>query len=128
MMIYETNIHADLEQLYNLTMVDKMCRGNKESVLKMVNVFISQISQSVQEIAVAYQAKDFGKIKNEIHKVKPTLSYYGTAKIEKELLSLEKLLAETSAQHEIEININTLNTIKTQTIAKMKSDFSLPNN
>jgi len=127
-MIYETNTHSDPEQLYDLTMVDKMCRGNQESVLKMVNVFISQISQSVEEITVAYQKKDFGKIKNELHKVKPTLTYYGTAKIEKELLVLEKLVAGTFTGKEIEININTLNAITTQTIAKMKLDFSISNN
>ena len=128
MMIYETNTHSDPKQLYNLTMVDKMCRGNQESVLKMVNVFIGQISQSVEEITVAYQEKDFEKIKNEIHKVKPTLTYYGTAKIEKELLLLEKLVAGTFTGKEIELNINTLKTITTQTIAKMKIDFSSSNN
>ena len=128
MMIYETNTHSDPKQLYNLTMVDKMCRGNQESVLKMVNVFIGQISQSVEEITVAYQEKEFEKIKNEIHKVKPTLTYYGTAEIEKELLLLEKLVAGTFTGKEIELNINTLKTITTQTIAKMKIDFSISNN
>ena len=128
MMIYETNTHSDTKQLYNLNMVDKMCRGKQEFILKMVNVFISQISQSVEEITVACQKKDFGKIKNEIHKVKPTLTYYGTAEIEKELLLLEKLVAGTFTGKEIEKNINTLNTIITQTIAKMKIDFSISNN
>ena len=128
MMIYETNTHPNHKQLYNLTMVDKMCRGNQESVLKMVNVFISQISQSVEEISEAYQEKDFGKIKNEIHKVKPTLTYYGTTEIEKELLLLEKLVAGNFTGKEIEININTLKKITTQTTAKMKIDFSLLKN
>jgi len=128
MMTYETNTHSNHKQLYNLTMVDKMCRGNQESVLKMVNVFISQISQSVEEISEAYQEKDFGKIKSEIHKVKPTLTYYGTTEIEKELLLLEKLVAGNFTGKEIEININTLKKITTQTTAKMKIDFSLLKN
>lgn len=127
-MIYNSNTHAEAEQLYNLTMIDKMCRGNEDSVKKMVGVFIRQIAQSVEEISNANQKADLEKIKNEIHKIKPTLSYYGTIKIEKELLALEKLITETSTGQEIEINISTLNTIKSQTIAKMKSDFSLPNN
>lgn len=127
-MIYNSNTHVEADQLYNLTMIDKMCRGNEDSVKKMVGVFIRQVAQSVEEITNANQKSDLEKIKNEIHKIKPTLSYYGTAKIEKELLALEKLITETSTGQEIEININTLNTIKSQTIAKMKSDFSLSNN
>jgi HPt (histidine-containing phosphotransfer) domain-containing protein len=127
MMIYEKNTQSGPTQLYNLTMVDKMCRGNQESILKMVHVFISQISQSVEELTVAHQKKDFGKIKKEIHKVKPTLTYYGTPKIEKELVQLEKLVAGTFTEEEIERNINALNTITTQTIAKMKTDFSISN-
>ena len=127
-MFYQVNTQTNSEQLYNLTMVDKMCRGKQENVLKMVKVFISQISKSVQEITEAYQIKDFRKIKNEIHKVKPTLTYYGTAKIKKELLMLEKLVNGIFTAEEIEINITTLNTIITQTVAKMKIDFSISNN
>lgn len=127
MMIYEANTHSDTGQFYNLTMVHKMCRGNQEAVLKMVKVFISQMSQSIEVITVASQKSDIEKIKNEIHKVKPTLTYYGTAKIEKELLALENLLAGAFTRKEIEMNINTLNTTRIQTIAKMKIDFSLSN-
>ncbi|MDN3642961.1 hypothetical protein QWY87_09635 [Lutimonas halocynthiae] len=127
-MFYQVNTQTNSEQLYNLTMVDKMCRGKQETVLKMVKVFISQISKSVQEITEAYQIKDFRKIKNEIHKIKPTLTYYGTAKIKKELLVLEELVNGIFTAEEIEINITTLNTIITQTVAKMKIDFSISNN
>ena len=127
-MIYNSNTHVDPEQLYNLAMVNKMCRGDQDSVKKMVGVFISQIEQSVEEISMASQKGDLEKIKNEVHKIKPTLSYYGTSRIEKELLTLEKLIAGASTRQEIETNINTLNTIKSQTMAKMKFDFSLSNN
>jgi len=127
-MLYPVNTNSTPEQLYDLTMVNKMCRGNEESVLKMVNVFIIQISKSVQEITVAYQKQDKEKIKNEIHKVKPTLTYYGTAKIKKELLSLEKLADGTCTSEEIEMNINSLNNITTQTVAKMNIDFGISKN
>ena len=127
-MFYQTNTLSDSKQLYNLTMVDKMCRGNQKSVLKMVAVFISQVSKSVKEITGAYQKTHIEKIKNEIHKIKPTLSYYGTLKIEKELRVLEKLVAGTFTAGEIEMSINTLHIITTQTVAKMKIDFSISNN
>jgi len=127
-MIYEKNTQSSPTQLYDLTMVDKMCRGNQESILKMVHVFIRQIVQSVEELTKAYEIQDFEKIKKEIHKVKPTLAYYGTPQIEKELQQLEKLVAGTFTEREIEKNISTLNTITMQTITKMKTDFSISNN
>ena len=120
-----TSTVSNSNQLYDLTMVNKMSRGNEKFAIKMVAVFISQISQSVQEITEASQIKDVKKIKQEIHRVKPTLAYYGTYKIEKELLILEKLIIETSTAEELKTTINTLSKITTQTIAKMKIDFGI---
>ena len=124
-MSFSKNTDSTGDNFYDLSLVEKMSRGNEKFALKMVEVFISQISQSVQEITVASQKKDVKKIKQEIHRVKPTLTYYGTHKIEKELLILEKLVIQTFTAEELISTINTLYNITTQTIAKMKIDFGI---
>jgi HPt (histidine-containing phosphotransfer) domain-containing protein len=63
-----------------------MCRGNDEQILKMVRVFIDQISQSIEEIESAYFENDFLKIKSLAHKIKPLFTYFGTSKLEKEFI------------------------------------------
>jgi len=124
-MSFSKNTDSTGDNFYDLSLVEKMSRGNEKFALKMVEVFISQISQSVQKIADASQKKDVKKIRQEIHRVKPTLAYYGTHKIEKELLILEKLVIQTFTAEELISTINTLYNITTQTIAKMKIDFGI---
>ena len=127
-MYNQVNTYSNTKHLYDLAMVNKMCRGNNELVLKMVNVFILEIAKSVEEITAASIKVNMEEIKNEIHKVKPTLTYYGTAEINRELLNLESLILGNFTKKELELSINSLNNKTKQTIAKMKIDFSISNN
>lgn len=124
-MRFSKNIDTTDDNFYDLSLVKKMCRGNQEHIIKLVEIFTTQISQSVQEIKVASEKKDLKKFKQEIHKVKPTLTYYGTSKIEKSLLNLDKLIIESFTGKELESNLKSLNKITNQTIAKMKIDFGI---
>ena len=124
----QVNSDSNTKHLYDLTMVNKMCRDKQELVLKMVTVFISEISKSVEEITKASDRADIDKIKNEIHKVKPTLTYYGTSEIKKVLLNLERLVLGSFITKELETSISSLDKITKQTVAKMKNDFSISNN
>ena len=127
-MYNQVNSNSNTKHLYDLTMVNKMCRDKQELVLKMVNVFILEISKSLEEITVAAQKDNIEKIKNEIHKVKPTLTYYGTAEIKKELLNLESLILGNLTTKELETSISSLDKITKQTVAKVKNDFGISNN
>ena len=127
-MNYASNTQSEQGRLYNLLMVKKMCRGKDELILKMVKVFMIQISESVEKIQEAYDQKDIRKMKNEIHKMKPTLSYFGTAKIEKELLILENLLNQNFTSIEIEPKLKSLKVVTNQTVVSMKSDLNMINN
>jgi HPt (histidine-containing phosphotransfer) domain-containing protein len=114
-------------KLYDLNMIHKMCRGDKEKITKMVEVFIDQISQSIQEIMTAYSEKDFLRIERLVHKIKPTLSYFGTTSLEKELLYLEDMLIKKSELPELELKIPRFNNLTNEVIDKMKNDFNIIN-
>ena len=122
------SIDLNYKELYNLTTVIEMCRGNQESVLKLIKVFILEISKSVEQLNVAYKEANIGKIKEEIHKVKPTLTYFGTGEIRNELINLETLVHRNSPVYELEKSIYWINSISKLTVAKMKKDFSISNN
>lgn len=118
---------GDSEKLYDLTIISQMCRGDQEKVIELVDVFISEISTSVEEIKLAFNEKDISKIKKLVHKTKPTLSYYGTVKIEKELLEIESLLREEFITDKLEEKINKLDTITAIIVNYMKSEFNISN-
>ena len=119
------NSNSSHVKLYDLQLVVQMCRENDEQVLKMVEVFIDQISQSIKEIETAYFEKDFLKIKSLAHKIKPLFTYFGTSKLEKEFLLTEVLLLKEIISLELELKIVKLNLIVLEVISEMKNDFNI---
>ena len=83
-------------KLYNPQLIHKMCRGDEEKIAKMMEVFIDQTSEAMQEIRDSYSEKDFLRIAKLVHKIKPTLTYFGTAALEKEFYYLEDLILNKS--------------------------------
>ena len=122
------SIDLNYKELYNLTLVIEMCRGDQKSVLKLIKVFILEISKSVEQLNVASKEANMGKIKEEIHKVKPTLTYFGTEEIRNELINLETLVHRNSPVYELEKSIYSINSITKMTVARIKKDFSISNN
>lgn len=114
-------------QLYDLQLIHKMCRGDEAKIAKMVAVFINQISEALQEIRAAYSEKDFSTIKKLTHKIKPTLTYFGTSSLEKELVDLEDLIQKDFEPSELELKIQSFNTLTNQVVDKMKNDFNITN-
>ncbi len=118
--------HSD-EKSYNLEMIEMMCRGNEPQILSMVSVFIDQISVSMDDIKDAYIENDFPKIKNLAHKIKPTLTYFGTAKLEKEFINTELLISKEITSTELDLNIKNLQLLANQVVTELKEDFKLTN-
>jgi HPt (histidine-containing phosphotransfer) domain-containing protein len=124
-MALSQNINQNPIQLYDLQLIHKMCRGDEEKIVKMVKVFIDQTSQAILEILNAFSEKDFLRIEKLAHKIKPTLTYFGTAKLEKELINLEDLLIQKSELAEIDLKIQSFNILTKTVVAKMKNDFNI---
>jgi len=114
-------------KLYDLELIHKMCRGNEEKIAKMIEVFINQIEESIQEIMTAYSEKEFLRIERLVHKIKPTLTYFGTITLEKELLFLEALFIKEFELSELELRILSFNTLTKEVIDTMKNDFNIIN-
>ncbi|MDP5093360.1 MAG: hypothetical protein NWQ17_08610 [Polaribacter sp.] len=121
------NLDHSNEKSYKLDMIEMMCRGNETQILNMVNVFIDQISKSIVEIEQAYTENDFLKIKSLAHKIKPTLTYFGTAKLEKEFIDTELLIAKEITSTELDLKIKTLQLMTNQVVTELKDDFKLTN-
>ena len=119
------NSNSSHVKLYDLQLVVQMCRGNDEQILKMVRVFIDQISQSIEEIESAYFENDFLKIKSLAHKIKPLFTYFGTSKLEKEFILTEVLLSKGIISLELELKIIKLNLLVMEVISEMKNDFNI---
>jgi HPt (histidine-containing phosphotransfer) domain-containing protein len=113
------------EKLYDLHLIHKMCHGNVEQISKMVEVFTEEVSQSVREVNAAFLENDFSKIKNLVHKIKPTLTYFGTTQLKEELLQIEALFINEFEITELELKIATISNMTEKIVDKMKNDFTI---
>jgi HPt (histidine-containing phosphotransfer) domain-containing protein len=111
------------EDLYDLCMIERLCRGNQEQVKKMVSVFVKQVPQTIEEIKSAYTKRDFVTIKNAAHRIKPILSYYAIVKIEKDIREVEAMAKDELATFEMELKIKKLDEVLSQVVAAMKKDI-----
>jgi HPt (histidine-containing phosphotransfer) domain-containing protein len=104
-------IETPIEKLYDLGMIDKFCRGDKSLTKKMIQVFINDMPDSVEEIKQAYRDKDFIAMKKTAHRIKPVLSMYSIVQIGKEIEVLENMGKEEIVTPETEFKINKLDSI-----------------
>ena len=111
------------EKLYDICMIDRLCRGNQEQVKKMVNVFIKEIPNAIEEIKRAYHNSDFVTVKKTTHRIKPTLSYYAIIKIEKDIRRIEALAKQGQAVPELELKITTVENVIAAVVERLKIDF-----
>ena len=124
----KTNTNKPEEQLYDLSLIDKMCRGNQKQIEEMIQVFISQISKSIENLKLAGTKNELLKIKTIVHKIKPSFTYYRTVKLKKEVEILEALILGAFEKNLLELKIDTIVELSVQIIHKMKNDFNITSN
>jgi HPt (histidine-containing phosphotransfer) domain-containing protein len=104
-------IETPVEKLYDLGMINQLCRGNSDLTKKMVQLFIKEIPFSVEEIKQAYKQKDFVTLHKTAHRIKPVLSMYSIVKVEKDIELLENMLNEEKVTPETELKIIRLDNV-----------------
>ena len=101
--------------LYNLDGLKSISRGNKEFIVKMLDVFIKGLKLALEQFNSGLEENDIEKIKSTAHRIKPSLSNLSVDSIKDEILYLEKydLSAFTTTQFTemIKKAENILNTI-----------------
>ncbi len=61
------------EQLYDLSSLKAISRGNEAFIQKMVNIFCEQTPGILKEIETAYNTGDFEAMGAAAHKMKPSI-------------------------------------------------------
>ncbi|APZ45122.1 Hpt domain-containing protein [Polaribacter reichenbachii] len=102
-----------------------MCRGNKESILKMVEVFIDQIPKFINELNTAFSDNDLLKIKNEVHKIKPTVHFFGAFKLKEQLLVIDGKTVNELGEIDLKHIIKNINFYASEVINELKTDYKI---
>jgi len=102
---------AGIQTLYSLSKLKKACNGDPGFMKKMTTLFIQQMPAAVLDIRNSFGNKDFRKMKDTAHRIKPTLenlcvdslyhtirniegfSSQETSKLANEILQLERTMS-----------------------------------
>lgn len=119
--LLDTSVQS--EKLYDLSLVEKICRGNIEILRKMIQTFLSTIPSAIDEIKLALNRMDFETIKKTTHRIKPTLAIYAVVKIEKDILRIEELAKNETGDNELRLKIGKVDEVVTSIVCAMKNEF-----
>lgn len=109
------------EKLYDLELIEKMCRGSLDLVKEMLNVFIEDLPHAVSEIKAAYQTKDFKTIKAVAHRVKPVLNFYAVQSLAHHIPQLEELAEQEDGGEEMQQMINKMDVVIAAIVEDMRN-------
>lgn len=65
------------EQLYNLEQISTLADGNEEFIGKMVDLFVTQTPEMLENIKTGVAEQDWDKVKAASHKLKPSIDMMG---------------------------------------------------
>ncbi len=79
----ENNIVIDLSYL------KEVASDNTEFMVEMIDIFLAQTPEYVQLLSKAVETKDWGKIAEMAHKIKPTLAFMGVNEARDKMATIE---------------------------------------
>lgn len=77
--------------LYNISSIRTISRGNEEFVLKMVNMFIEQTPVQFKEMESSYHQSDYKAMGAIAHKLKPNIDNMGIVSLKDAIRQIEKI-------------------------------------
>lgn len=108
--------------IYNLTVLRNLSRGNEDFVQKMILIFVEQTSQVLIDLDIALQENNFLEISRMMHKIKPSVESLGISNILTNIVKLEKT-AKTTTNREIIVSLlHNVKTVLTLAITQLQEN------
>ena len=74
-------IHENESQLVDLGPLRNLLGNNEEGIVKILNIFISQIPPSIVEIKSLLEKQDWDALRKKVHSIKSYYGYVGNDKL-----------------------------------------------
>ncbi|MBA3972300.1 MAG: Hpt domain-containing protein [Bacteroidetes bacterium] len=80
------------DKITNLDYLTELAKGNQEFINEMIQIFLNENPQEVNNLSAAIDRQDHAAIKSTAHKMKSTIPFVGVDKIiGNEVAEIEKL-------------------------------------
>jgi len=111
-------------ELYDLSKLHEIAKGNQSFVDKMVNMFIEQGPASVKEILDAHKIKDLTTVSKVAHRMKTSINNMGIASLKKEITEIELLAEKNEPSEHLDTLISKLEKVTAEVVNKLKASLN----
>lgn len=113
---------SSTDTLYDLTSLDKLSRGDKDFIAKMISAFVEQTTDVIEKASIALSQEDYKEVSQLIHKIKPSVESLGIASILNEMKILEKLSRDSEDKEQIESLFRNIKEVLEKVILELKEN------
>lgn len=99
---YPSQEVREVAQLYDLTPLENMARGDAQFIQTMVQIFVGLAQESVEKMDLALVSRDLTTLQRTAHKIKPSLDQLGVTSMYDPIRRLEKYDLASGSQAELE--------------------------
>ncbi len=111
-------------KLYDLSLIEELLNGNKDSIKKIIEIFVQSTPLTVSAMMEACNAKDWSRTGKEAHSLKSTIA---TLKMDSILADIKKIEINSNTATDVEeitVLVNKVKSIIDETILQLKQDFN----
>lgn len=113
-------VNGKTKQLYDLTKLTDIAKGNENFIKKMLQLFVEQVPVCIVEIKQALVVSDLTTIKSLAHRIKPSIDSLGIDCIKEDIRNIELKPTELYATGQLEKLINKLDNVITEVVLDIK--------
>ena len=88
-MIKNLKMSVETEIIIDLSYLREVASGNTEFMIEMIDIFLAQTPGYIDQLTVAIGQKDWTKMAELSHKIKPTMSFMGVESAKETLGEIE---------------------------------------
>lgn len=110
--------------IYSLDKINEMAAGDEDFVHSVITVFLDEVPGDLEALETAIGEKDFEKVYQLAHKIKPNVDLLGMEQTRATALEIETLGKSAGNSEEIESKFPLLKKDVLQVISELKKDFN----
>ncbi|OIQ88960.1 hypothetical protein GALL_291390 [mine drainage metagenome] len=112
-------------KLYDLSLIEELMHGDKDSIKKIVELFVQSIPATVVAMQEASVAKDWATAGKEAHSLKSNIATLKMDSLLDDIKTIEISGKTGSGVEEIPMLVDKAKSIIDETIIQLKQDFNL---
>ncbi len=112
------------ENKINLNYLKQVADGNENFIIEMIEMFLNNTPDALKEMNTCLETKDWVRLKQIAHRIKPSFAYIGLPDTQKTLAEIEKLSEETQEAPKVAELMSEVDTVCKSAFSQLEETLS----